>query len=1265
MIQIDNFKMLLLHLGFTAQGDIFTKQFVDTDCKLQVNFAEKQLIFPEGKGLTINARQTCNFASSENAVVFECVHRLLEKGYKPEHIELEPKWKLGHGASGGRADILVRDYQGVPLLIIECKTHGKEFEKAWKNTQEDGAQLFSYIEQEKATRFICLYASLFDTDSQQIKLSQKIISVTDNPTILANHPKLGSFAAANNNKERFAVWKKTYQGEADEAGLFETSILPYQIGKAKYTLAEDTKTIVTDNIKGAYHQFRTILRKHNVSRRENAFEVLVNLFLCKIVDELEHPEELRFYWKGIAFDDYFSLVDRLQLLYQRGMALFLDQQIVYFSEQDIDDAFWAAKRNETKIVIKDIFRQLKFYKGLDFEFIKVTNEEKFNVNAKILLEVIKMWQGLRLTGSEQNQFLGDLFEYFLDNGIKQSEGQFFTPVPICKFIVSALPLEQLIARHPDPIKAIDYACGSGHFINEYAQQIPELIKTIKKIDDPTAYYKNTYGIEKEDRLAKVAKVSAFMYGRKEVNVIDADALIRRADIKEAGFQVIIANPPFAVEDFLLTLEDHRDQYTLMTHVSDLGNKNIQCFFLERAKQLLAGDGVMGVIVPSSVLSNSDSMHVATREILLKYFDFVAITELGNGTFGKTGTNTVVLFLRRKAKRPEYAEHYQSRVQDFFDDWAQELATAGGVYVDVGVVERYCVHVGLDYADYQSLLRKEISDDLLKTEIFKDYHAAFEAENEIKKLKIHKLFKQKTEDEQRLELYKLFYDYVRLIEQDKLYYFMLALNNPCPVILVKSPADNKQQKQFLGYEWSAAKGNEGVKYNGGETVYQINTPMFDPKDRNNADKISYVIRQNFLGESVSVPESLQSFVSQANLVDLLDFGRKNFDKTFSLTVKKVSEVVSRWPIVKLSSIVQIISGGTPDTNRSEYWDGDIPWLSVADFSDDERFVSSAVKKITNLGLENSSTKILQVDDLIVSARGTVGALAQIAKPMAFNQSCYGIRAKKDLVNGGYLYYIVKEEVRQFKDSATGLTFGAITISTFDSIKIPLPPFDIQQKIVDECEAVDEAVSVAQEDMRNLKNDIKEEVKRLSVNFNSEKLTNFIDIISGGTPKTNISEYWNGDIPWLSVADFSRVELYVEKTEKYISELGLKNSNTQYLNAGDLIISARGTVGALAQLTIPMTFNQSCYGLRAKKDIDIGYLFYILKQEIAQLKEKATGVTFGAIVKATFDSIKIPVPPLAEQAALVAQIEAIEAKIAEAQAVIDAAPAQKQIILKKYL
>ncbi|MEA1969142.1 MAG: restriction endonuclease subunit S [Thermodesulfobacteriota bacterium] len=114
-----------------------------------------------------------------------------------------------------------------------------------------------------------------------------------------------------------------------------------------------------------------------------------------------------------------------------------------------------------------------------------------------------------------------------------------------------------------------------------------------------------------------------------------------------------------------------------------------------------------------------------------------------------------------------------------------------------------------------------------------------------------------------------------------------------------------------------------------------------------------------------------------------------------------------------------------------------------------------------------------------------------------------------------------------------------------------------------------------------------------------LNEVIEIIGGGTPKTSIEDYWCGNIPWLSVVDFGNENRWVSKTEKTITEEGLKNSSTKLLDEGDLIISARGTVGELAQLTKPMAFNQSCYGLRAKVPLSNGYLYYLLKYSLQKL------------------------------------------------------------------
>lgn len=302
MINKDNFKDVLLSLGFKKdEGEMFSdtyyKHFPANDCYLKVDFENYRIIYPEDKGFTVNERQTCNFASSENFVVFECVNRLLGKGYKPEHIELEPTWKVGHGASGGRADILVKDNSDKALLIIECKTEGYEFRKEWENTLQRGGQLLTYAKQAGSTQYVCLYAS--DFSDGIVSYNSNIISLKDNEKLLEElkdkNPLSFDDAKALEVEDIYKAWKETYRLDFATKGIFEEDIQAYHIGKQKYTI-QDLVEIGSKDIQSKYHEFATIMRQHNVSGRENAFDKLVNLFLCKIVDEAKNPKDLKFYW---------------------------------------------------------------------------------------------------------------------------------------------------------------------------------------------------------------------------------------------------------------------------------------------------------------------------------------------------------------------------------------------------------------------------------------------------------------------------------------------------------------------------------------------------------------------------------------------------------------------------------------------------------------------------------------------------------------------------------------------------------------------------------------------------------------------------------------------------------------------------------------------------------------------------------------------------------------------------------------------------------
>ena len=167
-------------------------------------------------------------------------------------------------------------------------------------------------------------------------------------------------------------------------------------------------------------------------------------------------------------------------------------------------------------------------------------------------------------------------------------------------------------------------------------------------------------------------------------------------------------------------------------------------------------------------------------------------------------------------------------------------------------------------------------------------------------------------------------------------------------------------------------------------------------------------------------------------------------------------MSEWTNLRLSDGIEIIGGGTPKRSEKEYWGGTIPWLSVVDFNSDSRFVSSTVERITELGLQKSSTKLLNEGQIIISARGTVGCLAQLTEPMAFNQSCYGLAGKEGILRNDFLYYLLKSKVGELKQNTHGAVFDTITRDTFSCIDISIPDLNTQQKIANTLGAIDHKI-----------------------------------------------------------------------------------------------------------------------------------------------------------------------------------------------------------------
>ena len=167
---------------------------------------------------------------------------------------------------------------------------------------------------------------------------------------------------------------------------------------------------------------------------------------------------------------------------------------------------------------------------------------------------------------------------------------------------------------------------------------------------------------------------------------------------------------------------------------------------------------------------------------------------------------------------------------------------------------------------------------------------------------------------------------------------------------------------------------------------------------------------------------------------------------------------QWSNYRLSEILIIIGGGTPKTTNPEYWNGDIPWLSVADFNSGYRYVHTTEKTITPKALQESSTTLLRKGQLIISARGTVGVIAQLGRDMAFNQSCYGITAKEQVTTNNFLFYLLNNEVLLLKQITHGAVFDTITRETFDQISVNLPPLPTQHTIANILGSLDDKIEL---------------------------------------------------------------------------------------------------------------------------------------------------------------------------------------------------------------
>lgn len=1260
MITKTNLQKVLKKLGF-SQSDpnaLFLKHFEQHNCDIQVDCSKEIIIYPTE--IDTGANTTTNFSQNENFVVLECVCRLLEKGYDPKTLFLEKSWQLGHTGKSGRADITVydKDTLGNPnqaYLIIECKCSGKEFKNARKDMFEnaEGKQLFSYWAQARSAKWLQLYASDYDEEQNEITFQEEVIRSYDDENVEAlakEDTSILIFKNASTAQDAFLVWETTYSKKVyGNTIIFGSDAVAYKIGNPplvnrklkKFT--KDTK--ITDD-------FREILRHNSISDKENAFNKLLSLFICKFVDEALHnaPDDIMAFQYVDGSDNYYKLYERLLGLFQIGMRDFLKEDVFYLENDYIRktlDQFTGKRRKELEKELVDTFQKTKMLSCQVFAFREVYNEKLFLQNGKILVEVVELFQQYRMSYTSKEQLLGDLFENLLNQGFKQEAGQFFTPIPITRFVWNALPFERFLDKDKMKVpRVVDFACGSGHFLTEgiaaisdyYNKNQASQIITDKEIS------KTFFGVDKDNRLARVSKVALLLNGADEAHIIAADGLEQDEHFYQGdlhSFDILVANPPYSVDAFK-THESRTIKSTYETiKLMSLNCKDIQNVFIERMEHLLKPKGIAGIVMPSSILSNTATHDIKTREIILRNFHINAIVSFAGKTFGETGTNTVILFLEHFDFPPKKFKMAQDSVTAILNneplqDWN-----------DNDIFSAYLATIHVQTEDYRRFVAQEYR--LFEQNFvpyFAEYKEAFIAQRSTK-ISLEKIDQakeknkdgsplrrnEKSAEELQEALENEFYIWVKHIEEQKLLYFALTYTGR--TLLITAPSDTDEQKRFLGYEFSTRRGKEGI--------IEVEGYLTNMHDRNDRNKLAWFVKAAFDGIQCE-SEPYRKYVSYIRTADLLDFSRPSLDLQLKLTADKTIEIKSRYSMQFLDVLLKPIIGNQTKIKESKINpSGKYPVITqekdkiISGYTDNENIIDD----LPLIVFGDHSCTVKYIDFPFI--RGADGT--QLLK---VNQ--------KDIITK-YLFYVLQDTNIENSDRYER------HYKYLKNIKIPLPPLDVQQQIVAECEKVDEEYNTVQKTIEENKRKIEKLMSE--VKGEMKRLGDICKIGSGGTPSKKEGKYWiNGTVPWVR-SEICK-EGFIYSTDEYITNEGLIHSNAKLFPEETTLIALVGaTKGKTAFLKFETSTNQNIAGLQVinKNEVLNLYLFYICRSLYNTFVKDLS--QYDILNLQRIREIKIPVPSLAEQQCIVQEIETYEAAITAAKAVMATCAEKKKMILDKWL
>jgi type I restriction enzyme S subunit len=387
---------------------------------------------------------------------------------------------------------------------------------------------------------------------------------------------------------------------------------------------------------------------------------------------------------------------------------------------------------------------------------------------------------------------------------------------------------------------------------------------------------------------------------------------------------------------------------------------------------------------------------------------------------------------------------------------------------------------------------------------------------------------------------------------------------------------------------------------------------------------------------------------------------------TLTLDQIGAFCSEWSESTLQEACQLVTDGTHDSPKEV--NKGFP-LVTGKCIKGGRLNVDAAYLISEVDHQKviSRSRAIKGDLLFANIGNSVGEVCLINEEVDISIKNLALfRPSKELDGVFLLAYLRSRRVQDYiRNTILGSAQPFIGLGTLRGFPVPLPPITEQRAIAHILGTLDDKIELNRKTNETLEAMAKALFKSWFVDFDPVRakaegrstglpdeindlfpasfedselgeipsgweccsFTQLVEVISGGTPKTSIDEYWNGSINWFSVVDApSGCDCWVIQTEKSITPQGLDNCSSKLLPTSTTIISARGTVGKVCLTGQDMAMNQSCYGLRSKAANSEYFCFYLTKSLVEILEARAHGSVFSTITRDTLDGVSTISPSL---------------------------------------